>query len=115
MAEIKHYDVVINGGGVSGLTLALALSQLSLRVAIIEPRNLVSVADDTIDLRVRALNHSSVTIFKNLNVWSSLTSERLAYFKQDKNVFIYYFLQLILIHVPVIAVISCKENIYVSI
>lgn len=82
MAEIKHYDVVINGGGVSGLTLALALSQLSLRVTIIEPRNLVSVADDTIDLRVRALNHSSVTIFKNLNVWSSLTSERLAYFKQ---------------------------------
>lgn len=85
MAEVNHFDVIINGAGVAGLTLALALVEKSLRIAVVDPRGLIEEIDASIGARVRALNHTSVNILKNLNVWQHMPTDRLGYF-DDVNV-----------------------------
>lgn len=80
MAEVKSYDVVVNGAGVAGLTLAMALAQNDFRVAVVDPKPLDSTFDDTIDLRVRAINQSSINIFKHIGVWQAIPENRFGYF-----------------------------------
>jgi len=87
--EIKHFDVVISGGGLSGSLMALSLSSLKktdgspITIAIVEAHSLHQ--DDSnqsreqlnnpslFDDRVLALSHASVDYLKSLNVWPSLS------------------------------------------
>lgn len=73
MSEVKKYDVIILGGGLVGLTLAVALIRSGFHVALIEnnlPRPISS--DAKYDLRISAINHASQRIFENLNVWQDV-------------------------------------------
>ncbi|WP_019935578.1 FAD-dependent monooxygenase [Oceanimonas smirnovii] len=62
-------DVIIIGGGMVGLTLALALKPSGLKVAVVEGK----VPDDTFnevaDNRVSAINLASQTLLERLNAW----------------------------------------------
>lgn len=74
------YDIAIVGSGVVGATAALALAQLtSLRIAVIETKNILLEWNFTQhDHRVSAISLASRNIFKNLNVWQSISQKRIS-------------------------------------
>lgn len=65
-------DIVIAGGGMVGLTLALALVQGGLRVTIAEPLSPETMADVRFDGRVSALAFANVRMFTALGLWPRL-------------------------------------------
>jgi 2-octaprenyl-6-methoxyphenol hydroxylase len=62
-------DVAISGGGLVGASLALALAQLSLRVALIEASPFGASDQPSFDDRTTALSNGSRRIFEGLGVW----------------------------------------------
>ncbi len=73
---MNKYDLLIVGGGMVGLTLALAIrKQTSLTVAIVD-RERASALNAEPELRVSAINAASQKIFENLDVWSAITQQR---------------------------------------
>lgn len=72
MATKRETDVFISGGGMVGLTLALALAHGGLRVTIADPVAACAALDAGFDGRVCALSYSSVRMFEALGVWENL-------------------------------------------
>jgi 2-polyprenylphenol 6-hydroxylase len=73
---MQKFDVLIVGGGMVGLTMALALRQTKqLSVAVVEQAPLTSLTEQP-ELRVSALNLASVRIFENLAVWPLIDVNR---------------------------------------
>jgi 2-octaprenyl-6-methoxyphenol hydroxylase len=69
----QDYDILIVGAGIIGTTLALALSQLPLRIALIEQSPFKSLtAFLPPESKPIALNLASLRILQTLNVWSAL-------------------------------------------
>ncbi len=66
----QDYDILIVGAGVVGISLALALSHLPLRIALIEKASFDS--DVAPNSKPIALNLASLRIFQTLNVWPAL-------------------------------------------
>lgn len=66
-----HYPVLIVGGGLAGLTLALVLGKHKVPTVLLDaqspPKN-----DKTGDVRTTAFMPSSIQYLKNLNVWEDL-------------------------------------------
>jgi 2-octaprenyl-6-methoxyphenol hydroxylase len=67
-----HKDVVIAGGGMAGLTLALALAGGGLEVALVEPLRPAQLSDARFDGRVSALAFASVRMLRVLGLWPRL-------------------------------------------
>jgi 2-octaprenyl-6-methoxyphenol hydroxylase len=65
-------DVLIAGGGMVGLTLALGLAQGGLKVIVADPLLPEAVLDKTFDGRVSALGYASIRMFEALGVWSEI-------------------------------------------
>ena len=65
-------DIAIAGGGMVGLTLALALAQGGLHVAVADPLTRAQMEDESFDGRVAALAFASVRMLKVLGVWERL-------------------------------------------
>lgn len=65
-----HYDVVIAGAGIVGATLACALAEMPLRIALLEPRPPSPPGPET-DLRVSAIAPASQRILHRLGAWPS--------------------------------------------
>lgn len=82
----EHYDVIVAGGGMVGISFALALNRLSngaLTILIAEsfsiPQNTVPINERTqpiyrpsFDARATALSYGSRCIFDNLGIWPTL-------------------------------------------
>ena len=68
----RHCDVIVGGGGMVGLTLALALAQGGLKVVVADPVPPEALLDAGFDGRVSALSYSSQRMFEALNVWPLL-------------------------------------------
>ncbi|RRQ22298.1 UbiH/UbiF/VisC/COQ6 family ubiquinone biosynthesis hydroxylase [Thiohalobacter thiocyanaticus] len=69
----RSYDVIIAGGGVVGASLACALADAGLRVALIDAREPVTDwPADSIDQRVYAITRASQTLFERLGVWDGI-------------------------------------------
>ncbi|GLX77015.1 2-octaprenyl-6-methoxyphenyl hydroxylase [Thalassotalea insulae] len=74
----QHFDIVIAGGGLSGLLAALSLANLtkqdgsSLSIAIIEANDIEQQPELTFDARVLALSHGSVSYLQSLIDWHTL-------------------------------------------
>jgi len=64
------HDVLVRGTGAVGLTVALALARLGLRVAVLGPAP--QAAPPAGDLRAYALNAASVRLLDTLKVWDAL-------------------------------------------
>lgn len=81
---MQKFDLLIVGGGMVGLTLALAIrQQTQLSVAIVDNApvgNLSETLSDALSdepaLRVSAINAASQQIFSNLNVWQDIIAQR---------------------------------------
>lgn len=72
MAESMHYDLVIVGGGIVGLTLATALKDSGLRIAILEAQ-----ANSLAAAKGQAYNISplSRSILQGLGAWSAIQNQ----------------------------------------
>jgi 2-octaprenyl-6-methoxyphenol hydroxylase len=70
----RETDVFISGGGMVGLTLALALARGGLRVTMADPMPVAAVLDAGFDGRVSALSYSSVRMFEALGIWEHLVA-----------------------------------------
>lgn len=69
---MQKFDVLIVGGGMVGLTTALAIRNSSaLSVAIIDTQPLTEITEQH-DVRVSAINAVSQRLFENLNVWQDI-------------------------------------------
>lgn len=68
------YDVVISGGGMVGASLACALSQLPLRVAVVEAVAFSEQVQPAYDDRSIALSLGSQRIFHSLGLWQDLAA-----------------------------------------
>lgn len=64
-------DILIAGGGVPGLTLALLLGRLGTSVTLVDPAPLPAVKDLRPDGRTAALMQGSLNILRNLGVWQT--------------------------------------------
>ena len=74
---MKHYDLIINGGGMVGATLAALLAKEGRRVAVIEAFQAQPFsADDPYDLRVSAISRASQNALIKAGAWDSILAMR---------------------------------------
>ena len=73
---MQSYDVAIVGGGMVGLTLALALKDCDISVVVIDAELGDKPLSQQPELRVSALSLASENILRNLGVWQSLDDKR---------------------------------------
>ena len=72
------FDVVIVGGGLVGASLALALKDSGLKIALVESRLPASLpADDSWDSRIYAMSPGSAKFLQNFGVWQALDEDRI--------------------------------------
>lgn len=76
-----HYDVVIVGSGMVGNTLACALLQQGLHVALIEATPALPIPLDTLDIRTFAITRASERIFAHIGAWSTMQALRVSPFQ----------------------------------
>ncbi|GAB1720665.1 MAG: 2-octaprenyl-3-methyl-6-methoxy-1,4-benzoquinol hydroxylase [Nitrosospira sp.] len=76
---LMKFDVVIIGGGLVGASLALALKESDLKIALVEPR-LPSPPpdDDSWDARIYAISPGSAHFLRDCGAWQELDKARLA-------------------------------------
>jgi 2-octaprenyl-6-methoxyphenol hydroxylase len=68
-------DVAIAGGGMVGLTLALALAQGGMRVAVADPMTPAQLLDERFDGRVSALAFANVRMMRTLGLWDAISPD----------------------------------------
>ncbi|MCK5665875.1 MAG: UbiH/UbiF/VisC/COQ6 family ubiquinone biosynthesis hydroxylase [Thiotrichaceae bacterium] len=79
MKNKQHYDIIIVGGGMVGATLACALGNSSLSIAVIEAHQSdFNWPEGSHDIRVSALTHASQHIFENIGAWSAMQTDGVA-------------------------------------
>jgi 2-octaprenyl-6-methoxyphenol hydroxylase len=72
---MDRMDVIIGGGGMVGMTLAIALAKAGLTVAVADPLPRDTTLDARFDGRVSALAFASVRMYRALGVWPHLEAE----------------------------------------
>ncbi len=75
---IQSFDIAVVGGGMVGLTLAAALKETDLRIAIIESYAPQTQLNDIPDIRVSALSRSSEQVLRNVGAWPGIIERRAA-------------------------------------
>lgn len=76
----NHYEVIIVGGGVVGLTSAIAMAERGFTVAIVDASPLSNQEENLMPLSARAyaINKASQFLFENLGVWQLIEKSRLS-------------------------------------
>jgi 2-octaprenyl-6-methoxyphenol hydroxylase len=74
-ASAPQTDVLIAGGGMVGLTLALALAQGGISVVVADPVPEAAVLNEAFDGRVSALSYAVIRMLKVLGIWTHLESD----------------------------------------
>ncbi len=74
MRTARQADIIIGGGGMVGLTLALALAKAGVDVVVADPVPQSTALDAKFDGRVSALAFASVRMFEALGVWAHLSA-----------------------------------------
>lgn len=72
-----QFDVIIAGGGVVGLSAAIAMRQRGFSVAIVDARSL-TVDTHVTDARVYALNQASQRLLHDLGIWQGVDQSRIS-------------------------------------
>ncbi|WP_305830284.1 FAD-dependent 2-octaprenylphenol hydroxylase [Photobacterium leiognathi] len=75
---MQSVDIAIIGGGMVGLTLAAALADTELRIAVIEGHLPEPELQPLPDVRVSALSRASERIFRRLDVWEGIAGRRIS-------------------------------------
>lgn len=78
MDNPNHFDVIVIGGGIVGLTFACALGGSRLKVAIVEGKPFNEpLPNDGFSARVSAITRASQRIFENIEIWSDIKAVRI--------------------------------------
>lgn len=82
MIGIKSmFDITVIGGGVVGLSMALAAAKVNFKVAVVVDTKLnKQPLKDTPGLRVYAINHASIELFKAINAWEAIQGDRRCFY-----------------------------------
>ncbi|WP_158967515.1 FAD-dependent oxidoreductase [Paraglaciecola sp. L3A3] len=75
---MQSVDIVIVGGGVVGLTQALALQESGLSVAVVESHVSENMPSGEPQLRVSALTVATQTVLQNIGAWQHLDPSRMS-------------------------------------
>jgi 2-octaprenyl-6-methoxyphenol hydroxylase len=75
MGYMKNFDCIIIGGGLSGLTTALALSKIGLSLALVDKAEIDSGTAANIDQRTTAVSASGKCLFEALDVWKNIEAQ----------------------------------------
>lgn len=75
---MQSVDIAIIGGGMVGLTVAAALENSGLRIAVIENQLPDSGLSDLPDVRVSAISRASENILDHVGAWQGILSRRAA-------------------------------------
>jgi len=70
----QEQTIIIVGGGMIGLTLALSLVRNNIPVAIIESKT-QNTSRETPTSKVSALNKNTINILKNINIWDKIPND----------------------------------------
>ena len=73
---MQHVDIAIVGGGIVGLTLAAALKDSELNIAIIDKSPCYQVLADRPTARVSAINQANIKALQQFGVWPHLQQDR---------------------------------------
>ncbi|MFC0267533.1 FAD-dependent monooxygenase [Kushneria aurantia] len=72
-SDTQRFDIVINGGGIVGLTLAARLAgRTDYRIAVLDADAAPSMPDDALTLRTTSLNAASLTMLEQAGVMDHL-------------------------------------------
>ena len=72
------FDIVIIGGGLVGASLALALKNSGLKIALVESRSPAPLPDDkSWDSRIYAVSPGSASFLQDLGVWQGVDEARI--------------------------------------
>lgn len=71
---MDDYDIIISGAGLVGTSLAVALQNTPLRIAILET-HLPEMVQHNLETRPLSLNYGSQKILETLGVWREISSE----------------------------------------
>jgi 2-octaprenyl-6-methoxyphenol hydroxylase len=71
----NDYDLVIVGGGMAGASMACALAETDLRIAIIEAVPWRSDQQPSYDVRTISLSHGSRLIYEAMGIWPQISSQ----------------------------------------
>jgi len=72
MTDANQFDIAIIGGGMVGASLACALRDSGLRIAVIETVPLSAATQPSFDDRTIALAHGGRRIFETMGVWEAI-------------------------------------------
>ncbi|OEE25478.1 FAD-dependent 2-octaprenylphenol hydroxylase [Aliivibrio fischeri] len=75
---MQSVDIAIIGGGMVGLTVAAALENSGLRIAVIESQLPEEELASLPDIRVSAISRASENILNNVGAWQGILSRRAA-------------------------------------
>lgn len=67
-----HFDIIINGGGLAGNSLALALAKTSLQIGVVEPYPPSDTKRNLLESRTIALSHGARRIYEGMGIWAEL-------------------------------------------
>ncbi len=70
--DTLNADILVVGGGLNGLPLAIAVADAGLDVIVLERDNPGAVVADTFDGRVSAIAHASRNLLKSIGVWDHI-------------------------------------------
>ncbi len=68
-------DIIISGGGMNGISLALALAPTGLDITVIEANDPSKFTTEKFDGKVIALAYASKKIFEKIGVWEKMSNE----------------------------------------
>jgi 2-polyprenylphenol 6-hydroxylase len=80
---MTHFDVVIVGAGMVGLSLALSLAQKGFNICIVDQKALpLKGGEGDYDLRVSAITPATANFFKTLGCWEDILQKRVGTFER---------------------------------
>lgn len=77
-------DVVIIGGGPAGLSSALSLESLGLKVTVLDPAPLEVLQNPSFDGREIALTHHSASLMKAMGIWDRIPAKDISPLREAK-------------------------------
>ncbi|RCU45671.1 FAD-dependent oxidoreductase [Corallincola holothuriorum] len=79
---MSSFDLIIVGGGMVGLSLAAALADSELRVALVDKGEAPVVPSGEFSHRVSALNHASDSFLQRIGAWQYRDQSRLTAYRE---------------------------------
>ena len=70
----SSFDIVIVGGGLVGMSLAVALAKSPCTVLLLEQNQAAPLHANVLDLRTTGLTRSSEQMFKQAGIWQKIST-----------------------------------------